>query len=186
MYSFDYVRPSSLAEASSALAANAEATLIAGGHSLIPTLKQRLANPGVLVDLGNIAELKGIRREGGNLVIGAMTTHAEVCASAEVRSAIPALAKLVPSTSAMPKSAIAARLAARWRITTRRRTTRPRCSGSARPSSPTKASSTRTAFSPACFRPRCSPARLSPPSAFRFPSGQALRNSPQRASRFAS
>jgi len=94
MYSFNYVRPSSLAEASSALAANAEATLIAGGHTLIPTLKQRLAKPGVLVDLGNIAELKGIRREGGNLVIGATTTHAEVAASSEVRSAIPALAKL--------------------------------------------------------------------------------------------
>jgi carbon-monoxide dehydrogenase medium subunit len=95
MYSFDYVRPSSLAEASSALAANAEATLLAGGHSLIPTLKQRLSKPAVLVDLGNIAELRGVRREGSNLVIGAMTTHAEVCANNEVRSAIPALARLV-------------------------------------------------------------------------------------------
>jgi carbon-monoxide dehydrogenase medium subunit len=95
MYQFDYVRPASLAEASSALAAaGGEATLIAGGHTLIPTLKQRLAKPRTVVDISSLAELKGIRKDGGNLVIGAASTHAEVAASAEVRSAIPALAKL--------------------------------------------------------------------------------------------
>ncbi len=94
MYSFDYVRPSSLAEAAQALSANPEATLIAGGHTLIPTLKQRLASPKAVVDISQIAELKGIRREGNNLVIGAGTTHAEVARSPEVKSAIPALAKL--------------------------------------------------------------------------------------------
>ncbi len=97
MYSFDYVRPSSVAEAVQALAGK-EATLIAGGHTLIPTLKQRLAKPRLLVDLGNIAELKGIRREGNRdgdfIVIGATTTHAEIAASSDVRSAIPALALL--------------------------------------------------------------------------------------------
>jgi carbon-monoxide dehydrogenase medium subunit len=94
MYNFDYVRPSSVAEAAQALAANSEATIIAGGHTLIPTLKQRLSKPKAVVDISQIAELKGIRKEGGNLVIGAATTHAEVANSAEVRSSIPALAQL--------------------------------------------------------------------------------------------
>lgn len=95
MYQFDYVRPASLAEAANALAAaGGEATLIAGGHTLIPTLKQRLARPKTVVDISGLAELKGIRRDGNALVIGAGVTHAEVASSAEVRSAIPALAKL--------------------------------------------------------------------------------------------
>lgn len=93
MNNFDYVRPASVADAARALSA-ANATAIAGGHTLIPTLKQRLAKPAVLVDLGGIAELKGVRREGSTLVIGATTTHAEVASSAEVRQAIPALAAL--------------------------------------------------------------------------------------------
>ncbi len=93
MNNFDYVRPASVADAARALA-GANATAIAGGHTLLPTLKQRLAKPAVLVDLGGIAELKGIRRESNALVIGATTTHAEVASSPEVRQAIPALAKL--------------------------------------------------------------------------------------------
>ncbi len=93
MNNFDYVRPTSVAAAAQALSA-ANATALAGGHTLIPTLKQRLAKPAMLVDLGGIAELKGIRREGSTLVIGATTTHAEVASSAEVRQAIPALAAL--------------------------------------------------------------------------------------------
>ena len=94
MYNFDYVRPSSVSEAVQTLTNNSEATLIAGGHTLIPTLKQRLAKPKMVVDISEIADLKGIRRDGNELVIGAGTTHAEVAASQEVRSAIPALAKL--------------------------------------------------------------------------------------------
>lgn len=94
MYNFDYVRATTVAEAASALAANGAATLLAGGHTLIPTLKQRLANPSMLVDLGGIAELRGIKRDGSALVIGALTTHAEVAANAEVRASIPALGQL--------------------------------------------------------------------------------------------
>ena len=94
MNSFEYVRPKSVADASAAVTANMNATLLAGGHTLIPTLKQRLASPSVLVDLGGIAEMKGIRRDGSALVIGALTTHAEVAANADVRGSIPALAKL--------------------------------------------------------------------------------------------
>jgi carbon-monoxide dehydrogenase medium subunit len=89
----EFTRPASLADASRALA-NADATLIAGGQTLIPVIKQRLARPALLVDLAAIRELKGIRRESSALVIGATTTHAEVASSPEVRAAIPALAKL--------------------------------------------------------------------------------------------
>src|SRR3974390_30036 len=93
MNSFQYVRPSSVADAVKALSA-ANATAIAGGHTLIPTLKQRLAKPAALVDLGGIAELKGIRKDGSALVIGAGVPHAEAAANADVKAAIPALAHL--------------------------------------------------------------------------------------------
>ncbi|MDX2266024.1 MAG: xanthine dehydrogenase family protein subunit M [Hyphomicrobiales bacterium] len=92
MHSFNYVRPATVADAVKAL--SADATLMAGGQTLIPTLKQRLANPAVLVDLSGVAELRGVRKESGALVIGAMTTHAEVAKNADVRASIPALAKL--------------------------------------------------------------------------------------------
>ena len=95
MYAFEYVRPGSLDEAVKLLGEQEEAKLIAGGQSFLPTLKLRLAQPETVVDLGALAgELKGIRRDGDNIVIGAMTTHAEVAASAEVTSAIPGLAYL--------------------------------------------------------------------------------------------
>jgi carbon-monoxide dehydrogenase medium subunit len=94
MNQFEYVRPSSVAEAAQALGANGEAMLIAGGHTLIPTLKQRLNRPALLIDISGIAELKGIHRDGGNIYVGAGATHAEVARSAEVRNAIPALAVL--------------------------------------------------------------------------------------------
>jgi carbon-monoxide dehydrogenase medium subunit len=92
MHNFSYQRPASLAEAAKLL--SGEAKLLAGGMTLLPTLKQRLAQPSVLVDLGAMAELKGIKAEGGGLTIGAMTTHAEVAQSAEVKRTIPALAVL--------------------------------------------------------------------------------------------
>lgn len=93
MYAFDYHRPSSVDEAV-ALLANEDVKALAGGQTLIPTLKQRLAMPEALVDLGRIEALKGIRKEGDAVVIGAATTHAEVAASDVVRGAIPALADL--------------------------------------------------------------------------------------------
>ena len=94
MHDFAYHRPGSLADALSAIRAGGDAKLVAGGITLIPTMKQRLASPSDLVDLGGIAELKGIRGEGGGLAIGAMTTHAEVARSSLVQQTIPALAKL--------------------------------------------------------------------------------------------
>ena len=94
MYDFNYHRPKSLADAAKLLGGSEEAKLVAGGMTLIPTLKQRLAQPSDLIDLGGIGELKGIKREGNALVIGAMTPHAEVAGSPEVKKAIPALAAL--------------------------------------------------------------------------------------------
>src|SRR5215468_9132736 len=94
MHDFNYQRPGSLADAAKALAASSDGKLLAGGMTLLPTLKQRLANPADLVDLAGIAELRGIKVDGSTVTIGAMTTHAEVAHSAEVQKAIPALAAL--------------------------------------------------------------------------------------------
>jgi carbon-monoxide dehydrogenase medium subunit len=91
MYGFAYHRPQSVADATRLLASNPEAKVLAGGHTLIPTMKQRLASPKAIVDLGQVAELRGIEHKGNALVIGAMTTHADVAGSSVVRSAIPAL-----------------------------------------------------------------------------------------------
>jgi carbon-monoxide dehydrogenase medium subunit len=92
MYSFDYVKAKSVADA--AKAATGEAKIVAGGMTLIPTLKQRLARPSTLVDIGGLKELVGVKVAGGAVEIGALTTHAAVAASADVRKAIPALADL--------------------------------------------------------------------------------------------
>lgn len=93
MYSFEIKKADSIASAT-ALLAQSGGKALAGGQSLIAAMKLRLAQPGTLVDLSGIAELKGIRREGNALVIGAMTRHADVAASKDVRAAIPALADL--------------------------------------------------------------------------------------------
>lgn len=92
MYTFDYQRPASASAATAAL--QGDARFLAGGQSLVQAMKLRLSASERLVDLGGIAELKGIKMDGSNVVIGAMTTHATVAASPEVRKAIPALADL--------------------------------------------------------------------------------------------
>jgi len=94
MYNFEYQRPQSVADAAKAISGKEDAKLLAGGMTLIPTLKQRLAKPTDLVDLGRVAELRGIKRDGNALVIGAMTRHVEVATSDAVKTAIPALAQL--------------------------------------------------------------------------------------------
>lgn len=92
MYAFTFERPTALAEASRLAGAGGKP--LAGGQTLLASMKLRLANPEQLVDLGAVPELTGIRREGNDVVIGAMTRHAEVAASDEVRKAIPGLADL--------------------------------------------------------------------------------------------
>ena len=93
MYSFELHKADSVANAA-ALLAQSGGKPLAGGQSLVAAMKMRLAQPTALVDLSGIAELKGIRKEGDNLVIGAMTRHAEVAASKVAQEAIPALAAL--------------------------------------------------------------------------------------------
>ncbi|MFM9856958.1 xanthine dehydrogenase family protein subunit M [Pseudoxanthobacter sp. M-2] len=94
MYETTYHRPASVADAASLVASSSEAKLLAGGQTLLPTMKQRLAAPEHLVDIGKLAELKGITVTGDTVTIGAATKHAEVAASADVARAIPALAAL--------------------------------------------------------------------------------------------
>jgi len=93
MYDFTYQKPASLADAVKLLGADPEAKALAGGMTLIPVLKQRLNKPSALIDLAG-AGLAGISVAGGNVKIGAMTTHVTVADSADVRKAIPALAGL--------------------------------------------------------------------------------------------
>ncbi len=94
MYQFTYHKLNNLTDAIEAIRNANDGKLVAGGQTMLPTMKHRLASPSDLIDLGGIAELQGILVEGDRLVIGAMTTHATVAASAEVRSMIPALASL--------------------------------------------------------------------------------------------
>ncbi len=94
MYEFNYHKPASLDEIANLLAANDEAKLVAGGMTLIPTLKQRLAKPSDLVDLGAIASLRGITDGGDAVVIGAMTRHAEVNRSAARQAGDPGIGGL--------------------------------------------------------------------------------------------
>lgn len=90
--SFDYYRAHSVADARQLLADHPGAKLLAGGHSLVPLLKLRLAAPDAVIDIGRIPDLRGIAREGDDIRIGALTTHAELAASAALRAAAPALA----------------------------------------------------------------------------------------------
>lgn len=94
MYAVNYVKPKSVKEAADFLSKNPEAKLLSGGMTLLPTLKQRLARPTHLVDIGQLAELKAIESKGGKLSIGAGAKHHEVSTSAVVAKAIPALAEL--------------------------------------------------------------------------------------------
>jgi carbon-monoxide dehydrogenase medium subunit len=90
---FDYYRARSVKDAQQLLAAHPGAKLLAGGHSLLPLMKLRLAAPAAVVDIGRVAELRGIAREGEQIRIGALTTHAELAASPELRSGASALAQ---------------------------------------------------------------------------------------------
>ena len=77
--SFDYVRPTTVGEAVQALSDGGDdAKLLAGGQSFIPVLRLRMGDPSLVVDLGGIAELRGVRDEGDAIVVGAMTTHHDV------------------------------------------------------------------------------------------------------------
>ncbi len=92
MYAFTLERPTTLADA--AKLASGGGKVLAGGQTLLASMKQRLADPGQLIDLGGISGLAGVKKEGNALVIGAMTRHLDVANSADVKATIPALADL--------------------------------------------------------------------------------------------
>jgi carbon-monoxide dehydrogenase medium subunit len=94
MSDISYHRPASLTEAARLAAADPDARVLAGGQSLLPSMRLGLLVPSSLIDLAGIAELQGIRSDGRTLTIGAMTTHAAVAASKEVQEMLPALGRL--------------------------------------------------------------------------------------------
>ena len=94
MYNFTLHRPHSLDEAAQTLSTASDGMLMAGGMTLIPTLKQRLASPSDVVDLGALAELSGVSESGGAIVIGSLTRHGAVASDGTVGTKIPGLAAL--------------------------------------------------------------------------------------------
>jgi carbon-monoxide dehydrogenase medium subunit len=94
LYSLTYARAKSLAEARDLLAKNQDAKLLAGGMSLLPTLKARLASPSMLIDIGQIAELRGVSMKGDKVFVGAGTKHFEVSRNDLLKQKIPSLAAL--------------------------------------------------------------------------------------------
>jgi carbon-monoxide dehydrogenase medium subunit len=94
MRDFTYHRPTDVSAAASLIAKAAEGKLVAGGMSLLPSMKLRLAAPSDLVDLGAVGALKGVKVEGKEVFVGAMTCHADVAANADVKRVLPALAEL--------------------------------------------------------------------------------------------
>ena len=94
MREFNYHRPADVKAAGALLDKAAEAKLVAGGMSLLPSMKLRLAAPSDLIDIGAIAGLKGVKVEGREVVVGAMTPHADVASNADVKRVLPALAEL--------------------------------------------------------------------------------------------
>jgi carbon-monoxide dehydrogenase medium subunit len=94
MYQTTYHRPSSVDEAASLFAKGSDSKYLAGGHTLIPVMKQRLASPSDVIDLGKINELIGVEATADTLTVKAATTHSDVAQSAAAKKAIPALAYL--------------------------------------------------------------------------------------------
>lgn len=97
MYQTSYHRPSTVAEAASLFSSSGDAAYLAGGHTLLPTMKARLAAPANLIDLRHVPELQGIDVSGDTVTIGAATRHADVASSSAVQGAIPTLAALAGS-----------------------------------------------------------------------------------------
>jgi carbon-monoxide dehydrogenase medium subunit len=93
---FDYQRPKTLEEAIKLLAQSEDTKVLAGGHSLIPAMKLRLAQPKTVVDLGRVRDLNYIRQQNGQLVLGAMVTHYEIESSALIKEKCPLLAEVAP------------------------------------------------------------------------------------------
>ena len=102
MYNFTFHRPTTVRQAAGLLSRNPEAKLLAGGHSLLPVMKQRLAQPSALIDLSLVEGMAGVELKGRSVVIGAMTRHADVATSQVLKEAMPALAE-VPGSIGDPQ-----------------------------------------------------------------------------------
>src|SRR2546423_5491025 len=102
MYSFTYHQPTTVRQAASLLAKNEDAKLLAGGHSLIPVMKLRLAKPSAIIDLSRVEGLSGVELKGRSIVVGAMTRHGDVANSPVVQEMLPALAA-VPGSIGDPQ-----------------------------------------------------------------------------------
>jgi carbon-monoxide dehydrogenase medium subunit len=102
MYNFSFHRPTTVRQAAGLLSRNPDAKLLAGGHSLLPVMKQRLAQPSALVDLSQVEGMSGVELKGRSVVIGAMTRHADVATSQVLKEAMPALAE-VPGSIGDPQ-----------------------------------------------------------------------------------
>ena len=161
---------------------------LAGGMTLLPTMKLRLAQPSRPRRSWRASpSCAASSSSGERLVIGAMTRHAEVAASADVQQRHPGARGARRRRSATRRCAIAARSAARSRTTIRRPTTRRRCSPSTPRCRPTGARSRPSSSSPACSRPRSRPASSSRRSSSRSRSAPPTRSSriPPRATRWS-
>ena len=102
MYNFTYHRPTTVRQAANLLAKNPEAKLLAGGHSLIPVMKLRLAQPSALIDLNQVEGISGVELKGRSVSIGALTRHADVANSVVLQQALPGLAE-VPGSIGDPQ-----------------------------------------------------------------------------------
>jgi carbon-monoxide dehydrogenase medium subunit len=94
MYEFKYQRPGTIRQAANILVKDDDAKILAGGHSLLPTMKLRLAKPSQIIDIGRIEGLDTIELKGRSIVIGATTRHVDVANSQVVKDALPVLANL--------------------------------------------------------------------------------------------
>ena len=102
MYNFTYHRPTTVRQAANLLAKHPDSKLLAGGHSLIPVMKQRLAQPSALIDLNQVEGIAGVEVKGRSVVIGALTRHADVANSDVLKSVLPGLAE-VPGSIGDPQ-----------------------------------------------------------------------------------
>ena len=94
MYAFTFLRPTTVRQAVNLLAKHEDAKLLAGGHSLIPVMKLRLANPPVLIDLSKVEGISGVELKGRSIVVGAMAKHVDVANAAAAKENLPALAEV--------------------------------------------------------------------------------------------
>ena len=182
MYQTTYHRPSSVDEAAALFAKGSESKYLAGGHTLIPVMKQRLASPSDVIDLGKIKELVGVELSADALTIKAATTYFDILQSADAKKAIPAIVHLA---SVLGDPQVRYRGTIGGSIANNDPAADFPAAVLAQPSRPTSGALQPTISSRGCSRPRWRTARLLPqcPSRFRPRRGIPSSPIPPRASR---